>query len=296
MIAEVIQTVIDALSVGSLYAITALGIVLVFGIMQLINFAYGELIMLGAYGLLAVVAAPIYLAVLVPLAIAGLTAVLMERAAFRPVRGADPSTLLVTSFALSVLIQSAAILGMTSLPRGVRLPRFFIESVVIVDIRIPTLSIVTVIASLVIVSSLAIFMRRTNAGMEMRAAAENFEMARLLGVRANRVIAQAFAISGVLAGVVAFLWVAKTGTVDPQMGLAPLIVGVIAAVIGGLRSLVGAVVGGYVLGAITIGLQAGLPVSFGPYRDALVFAGVVLVLLIRPEGLIRGPMGEAARV
>lgn len=296
MAADVAQNIIDALSVGSLYAITATGIALVFGIMQLINFAYGELITLGAYALLAVSGIPIYIAVLVPLAVAAVAAVLMERTAFRPVRGADPSTLLVTSFALSVLIQSAIVLGVTSLPRGVALPSTFIESIRIADVRIPVLSLITIAVSVLIFLALGLFLQRTNSGMEMRAAAENFQMARLLGVAANRVIARAFFISGLLAGVVSFLWVAKTGTVTPDMGLAPLLVGVIAAVLGGLRSLVGAVLGGYLLGAITIGLQAGLPTSFGPYRDALVFAGAVLVLLVRPDGLVRGRMGEAARV
>lgn len=291
-----IQTIIDAISVGSLYAITALGIVLVFGIMRLINFAYGELIMLGGYGVLAISDAPIYLVVFAPLLIAGVAAILMERLAFRPVRGADPSTLLVTSFAVSVLIQSAVVLILTSLPRGVALPRFFIESFVVGGVRIPTLSVITAVGAVAAMASVALFLRNTNAGMEMRGAAENFQMARLLGVRANRVIAQAFAISGLLAGVVAFLWVAKSGTVDPQMGLAPLLIGVIAAVIGGLRSLAGAVVGGYVLGGLTIALEATLPLSFGPYRDALVFGGAVLVLLLRPEGIVRGPLGEEARV
>jgi branched-chain amino acid transport system permease protein len=125
----------------------------------------------------------------------------------------------------------------------------------------------------------------------MRAAAEDFRMARALGVRANTVIATAFALSGLLAAVAALILVAQTGLVSPSMGLAPVLAAFIATIIGGLGSLSGAVLGGYVVGGLTVALQALLPLSLRPYRDAFVFGAVVLVLILRPQGLISSKSG-----
>ena len=130
------------------------------------------------------------------------------------------------------------------------------------------------------------FLTRTRIGVQMRAAAEDFRMARLLGVRANRVIATAFAISGLAAALAAFVLVAQTGTVSPTMGLSPVLVGFVAMVLGGMGSLRGAVLGGYVLGVVTVALQSYLPLEMRFYRDAFAYTVVILVLLVRPQGLV----------
>lgn len=282
----VVQHIVDALSLGSLYALFALGIALIFGIMQLINFAHGELIMIGGYAvvLLAGAAGPVL--ILAPILIVVLAALAMERLAFRPVRNADPSTLLVTSFAVSFLVQNLAIVIFGSLPRTTNLFPGLTLGVDIGGYRVSRLSLVTVAVTALLLVGLLLFLTRSRIGVQMRAAAENFRMARVLGVRANTVIAASFAISGILAGVASLLLVAQTGTVSPSIGLAPVLVAFVATVLGGMGSLLGAVLGGYLLGAITVALQATLPLELRSYRDAFAFSIVLVVLIVRPQGLI----------
>jgi len=279
------QHMIDALTIGSLYALLGLGIALVFGIMRLVNFAQGELVMVGAYGATLVSGAPWPIVIAVTLLTPILFALAMERAAFRPVRNASEATLLVTSFAVSYLLQSLALLFFTSTPRTVNLAPVLSTSFQVGPLNIPWLNVATVGASVLLLVALNLFLNRTSLGTHMRAAAEDFTTARLLGVRANRVIAVAFAISGLLSGVAAFLTVARTGVVYPSMGLNAVLVAFIATALGGLGSLEGAVLGGYLLGAITILIGAYLPSSLASYTDAFSYTLVIIILVRRPQGL-----------
>jgi branched-subunit amino acid ABC-type transport system permease component len=281
----VTQDVIDAISFGSLYALFALGIALIFGVMRLVNFAHGELIMAGAY---AVVLIGLPSPVLVPLAalIVVALALAMERFAFRPLRGASPATLLVASFALSFLLQNAAALKWGSLPRTTDFASGLSSSFTVGSVEIQKLDIVIAAVTLVLLAALNLFLNRTAIGTQMRASAEDFRMARSIGIRANTVIAAAFAVSGLLAGVASILLVAQTGTVTPTLGVNPVLIAFIATIVGGLGSLSGAVLGGYVIGALTVALQASLPLELRPYRDAFVFAAVLLTLILRPQGLL----------
>jgi branched-chain amino acid transport system permease protein len=283
---EVVQYVIDGLALGSLYALFALGIGLIFGIMNLINFAHGELIMVGGYSLVFIASPSTPIRVAAMLAIVVVLALAMERVAFRPARGARADTLLVTSFAVSFLLQSLAIVIVGALPESAGVLRSMNESFEVGDFAIRKLDVFTVVVTAFLLVALVLFLARTPIGVQMRAAAEDFRMARALGVRANTVIATAFALSGLLAGVAALILVAQTGLVSPSIGLAPVLAAFIATIIGGLGSLGGAVLGGYLLGGLTVALQAALPLSMRPYRDAFVFAAVVLVLILRPQGLI----------
>lgn len=281
-----IQHAIDAVSLGSLYALIALGIALIFGIMRLINFAYGELIMVGSYSLLLLSNPPWPILIIVPILTAALFALAMERAVFRPLREASAATLLVASFAVSYFLQNLAFLVFGAQPRGVDLPTLMTEQFFVGDLRIAKINVITAATTLVLLTVLALFLKRTRLGVQMRAAAEDFRMSRLLGVRANIVIAAAFVISGILAGVVSILLVSQLGTVSPTIGLAPLLVGLVATVIGGIGSLVGAVVGGYLLGGLTIALEVALPENLRVFRDAFLFGIVILILLFRPQGLV----------
>jgi branched-chain amino acid transport system permease protein len=282
----ILQNTIDAISLGSLFALFALGIALIFGVMGLINFAHGELIMVG--GLALVFLADFPLAVKVIAVVAGVVvlALAVERAAFRPARGAPPATLLVTSFAVSFLLQNLAILLFDARPKTTNVSSALSGSFRIGDVTVPKLSVTTVVVTAVLLIGVHAFLVRTSFGTQMRAAAEDFRTARIVGVKANRVIAAAFALSGVLAGVAAVLLVAQTGTVTPTMGVSPVIFGFIAAVVGGLGSLAGAVLGGYLVGAVTIALQAGLPVEMRPYRDFFVFLAIFGLLVFRPDGIV----------
>jgi branched-chain amino acid transport system permease protein len=283
-----VQLIIDGLTAGSFYALFALGIALIFGIMQLVNFAHGELIMVGAYAVYLTQTWSWPLMLIVSIAVVVVLALLMERIAFRPVRGANPATLLITSFAVSFLLQNLAQMIFTTLPKSADVSPLFRRSLTVGGLTIGWLSVVTIAGTAVLLVALALFLRRTATGVQMRAAAEDFGMARLCGVRSNRVIATAFGIGGLLAGVGAVLLVGQTGSVSITMGLAPVL-------FGGLGSLPGAVVGGYLLGAGTTVLQEILPYGLAGYRDAFLFAGVFGLMCLRPGGLFRVP-STAVRV
>jgi branched-chain amino acid transport system permease protein len=288
------QYVIDAFSLGSLYALFALGIALVFGVMQLINFGHGELIMVGGYALVLISEPSGVVAIAVMVVIVVCVALTMERIAFRPVRGADAETLLVTSFAVSFLLQSLATLTLGALPRGASVLPGLNKPLSVAGLNIRGLDVATVGITVVLVTALVLFLK-TRIGVQMRAAAEDFRTARLMGVAANKVIAIAFAMSGFLAAVAAVILVAQTGLVAPTIGVSAVLAAFIATIVGGIGSLTGAVLGGYLLGAVTVSLQALLPLALRSYRDAFVFVAVVAILILRPQGLLT-PKSATTRV
>jgi branched-chain amino acid transport system permease protein len=283
------QNLVNALSLGSLYALIALGIALIFGVMGLVNFAHGELIMIGGYALLAFHTLPLALTAGLMVLVVAVCALAMERAAFRPVRGASGETMLMTSFAVSSFLQGGALLAEGADPRSVDVLPALGTSVDAAGLSVGKLDIATIAVTAVLLAGLALFLQRTSLGVQMRAAAEDFRMARALGVRSNQVVAAAFAISGGLAAIAAVFLVARSGTLTPGMGLAPVLVGFVATVLGGLGRLWAAVVGAYVLALVTILLQAYLPDGVAPYRDALVYLAVIGILIFRPHGIAGRP-------
>jgi branched-chain amino acid transport system permease protein len=257
--------------------------------LRLVNFAYGELVMVGGYTLLVVGSGlwPWLIVAVIAVLMAVVTSLLLERVAFRPVRQASPNTMLITSFAVSALLQNAALLFVSPRPRAVRIPAIFNENFNIGGLLISQINLLTLVVCLAFLGLLTLFLKRTLLGIALRAAADDFIMTRLLGVRANRVIATAFAISGCLAGVVSLFWIGRIGSVVPTIGLTPILIAFIATVIGGMESLSGAVLGGYLLGFLTVGLQLFLPKELLDFRQAFIFGIVILVLLFRPQGLIQ---------
>lgn len=292
---QILQFLINALSLGGLYALMALGLALVYSILRLVNFAYGELVMVGGYALLVlgqVALIPWLIVAALAIMMAVVASLLLERVAFRPVREASANTMLITSFAVSALLQNAALLFVSPRTRAVRTPSFFIENIRVGELLITKSNIVTLVVTFGMLGLLTLFLRRTILGSALRAAADDFVMTRLLGVRANLVIATAFAISGFLAGVVSLFWVGRSASVIPSIGLTPVLVAFVASVIGGIGSLTGAVVGGYLLGFLTVGLNTVLPQGLLDFRQAFVFGIVILVLLFRPQGLMSRTYSE----
>ena len=295
-----VQLMVDALSLGSQYALVALGIGLIFGIMRMINFAQGDLIMLGAYALVvpttADVAPPLIgklPALVLIVAIIAITAgagVLTERFAFRPLRRreADGATLLISSFAVGYLLQSIVLFVHTGRPKSVSIFADLTRQIDIGGVRVALVDVVTICVTALLLLAMVVFLRRLRWGIEIRAATEDFVMARILGVRADAVIALAFAIAGGLAGIVSLLYVAKTGVLDFRMGVPLAMAGFVGTVIGGMGSLVGAVLGGLFLGVASSLLQALLPEVLRPGRDAFLYGLVIFVLLVRPQGLFAG--------
>lgn len=291
-----LQVLFDALSLGSLYALGALGIALIFGVMRLVNFAHGDVIAFAVFALLwpstdavAIVFAgqmPWFLMIPFMLAVGAGLSVLSEVVVFRRFRHASPATMMIASFALGFVIRYFLLMLFSSRPKSISLLPALSQPVEILGARMPLLQLITILATLAMLIGLSVFVRRTRFGLEMRAAAENFTMARMLGVRANRVIMGAFALSGALAGAISIILGAQTGTADIQMGGAVMLMAFIATVIGGLGSLEGAVLAGFLIGAASVVMQTVLPPEARPFRDAFVYGAVILVLLFRPQGLI----------
>lgn len=286
---DLVSFVINVASLGSLYALMALGLVLVYGILRLVNFAYGELIMVAGYALYLMHGAALPWLVMAVVAVfaAVATSVLTERVAFRPVREKSLTAMLITSFAVSALLQNAALMFISPRSRAVPVPDIFTTSVNIAGNLVPVRDLLAIAVSLAMLALFTLILNRTVLGIALRAAADKFTMTRMLGVPANLVISAAFAISGFLAGVVALFWLGRTGSVTPGIGLQPLIVAFVATVLGGMHSLVGAVVGGYVLALMTVGINTFLPPALTDYRQAFTFALVIAILIFRPEGLVR---------
>jgi branched-chain amino acid transport system permease protein len=292
-----VQNAIDAIALGSLFALTALGIGLIFGVMRLINFAHGDFIMIGGYALIvpssAVTATMFIGAWPTPLMVAAICllivmlAIASERLAFRPLRDAQPSVLLITSFALSFFLEHLVIMVYGGRPKAVNIWAGLMEPVMISGVRIPELQIITIGVTVTLLLALVAFLRYTPMGVAIRAASEDFRMARLLGVRANRVIAVAFAISGFLAAVVSLLLVAQTGVLSFHMGIPLVLFAFVATVVGGMGSLAGAVLGGFVVGVASVVFQTALPIELRPNRDVFVYGMVLLILLLRPSGLVK---------
>lgn len=292
-----LQHVVDAVALGSLYALTALGIGLIFGVMRLINFAHGDFIMVGAFSLVVPSSAATSTLLIgawpAPLLAAGVCGVVIllalatERLAFRPVRRAEPSVLLITSFAVSFFLQHAVIAIHGGRPKSANIWPNLMDPVIVAGVRIPQLQLITIAVTLVLLAALVLFLKRTPIGVAMRAASEDFLTARLLGIRANHVIAAAFAISGLLAAVVSLLYVAQTSVLSFQMGVPLVLFAFVATVVGGMGSLAGAVLGGFVVGVGSVFFQVILPEAWRSNRDVWVYALVLLILLFRPSGLVK---------
>jgi branched-chain amino acid transport system permease protein len=291
-----IQNCVDALSLGSLYALAALGIGLLFGMLRLINFAHGDFITIGAFGLIvpsrndtaimAIGSLPVVLLVPAACAIVVIAALLSDRLVFRPLRTASAPTLMVASFSVGYIIQNTILVTYGARPKTIDLWSSLGEQLHFGAVRVPRLEVVTIGVTLVLLAALTAFLKRTRYGVQIRAAAEDFLMARYLGVRANLAIGVAFALSGILAAIVSLLFVSETGTLTNVMGVPLMLYAFIATVVGGMGSLVGAVVGGYTVGFLGVMLQAYLPDGLRSFRDAFVFATVIFVLLLRPAGII----------
>lgn len=279
-----IQTLVDALSVGSVYALFALGISLVFGVMRLVNFAYAALISCSGFALVVFDFLPSTPSIILAIVSAAVLAMVMERLAFRPLRGASDVTLLIASLAVNTLVLGIVLSVAGTAPRGVQLP-FLSGSITLGTLRLSVIDVATILTTTALLFLLILFLGRTSLGLHMRAAAEDLVMARLLGVRVNSVVLASFAISGVLAAAAGVLMVGRTGSVTVSMGVTGVLYGFVAAVIGSLGSLGGAVAAGYLLGGTSVILQVVLPVAAMPYRDAVLFVLVFAFILFVPRGL-----------
>lgn len=288
MIAAInLQVGVDAVSFGALFAVMALGLALLFGVMRLMNFAYGELIMVGGYTMFYTRDLGVLPMVMITIAVVVLVAVLMELLAFRPVRHAAPLTLLITSFALSFGLQQAAFMTVARGPqKGFAPYPWLTDQHHIAGLRFSNLDILTLVVAAGLLIGMTMLLKRTTIGVQLRASTEDYQMAQLVGIRGNRVISFAFAITGLLAAAVCLLFVLRTGSLSAEMGVTPLLIAFVGGAIGGLGSLTGAALGGFTLGVVTNTIQASLPVDLSGYTLMFAFLFVIVVLVIAPNGLL----------
>lgn len=282
------QQFVNALSLGSIYALIAIGLSMVFSILRLINFAHGDLMMVGSYTILVLWKAgiPGWIAILGGILAAGLAGLLMERFAYRPLRGAPDITTLLTSFGVVMLLENSSILIFGPNSKPFRILSFRVPAYNIYGILFNKINVIIIVVSFVAFLLLAFFVKRTRIGMSMRAVADDLVASQLVGVRLNKVIVIAFFIGSALAGVAGLLWGARAGKIDPLMGFTPVIMAFIACVIGGFGSIAGAVLGGYVLGFAQIFFVAFLPPAYSGWRTVFVFVLLLAVLLLRPQGIL----------
>jgi branched-chain amino acid transport system permease protein len=294
------QTLSDALGLGAIYALMAVGIGLVFGVLRLVNFAYGQLVMAGAYTLAFTSGWPVVASIVACFAVVVALSLAMERAVFRPLRGQSPAVMLVTTFAIAFVLQAVALIvdlrdNTIGEIAGSVAPLNRSVSVGGVDVR--KITIVAIVVAAVALALVALLLARTTIGLHTRAAASDFRTAQLLGVRADRVIGFAALLSGVLAAMVAVLLTVQTPFVSPDFALRDTIVVLVGVVVGGIDRLWTATLGGFTIGFASGVINGALPTDKTVYLPSAVFALVILVLLLRPAGLFAwGRHAAAERV
>jgi branched-chain amino acid transport system permease protein len=281
------QTLADAFGLGGIYALMAVGIGLVFGVLRLVNFAYGQLIMAGAYSLAFAYEHgwPVWIGIVLCFAVVVALSIAMDWVVFRPLRTQTPAVMLVATFAIAFLLQAIALLWFGPLGKIAASLAALNQPITIGDVDIRKISIVSAAVAAGCLIVLVTLLTRTRAGLQMRAASMDFSTSRLLGVRANRVIGSAVVISGLLAATVAVLMTVQSPLVTPDFALRDTILVLAGVVLGGMNRLVSATLGGFAIGFASGFLGGALPTDQSQYLPSFLFAAVILVLLIRPGGL-----------
>jgi branched-chain amino acid transport system permease protein len=288
------QQIINGISLGSLYALVAIGYTMVYGILRLINFAHGDLLMVAAYAAIYAVtllSLPWQISFPLVMVLTGLFGVLLDRVAYKPLRDAPRISLLISAIGASFLLENLAIVLIGGVPKGFPRPEAFATVIDLWGLRIQVLTVYTPILTLVLLMGLLYIVHRTKVGKAMRAASKDFETTRLMGINLDRIIAVTFFLGSSLAAAGGIMWAMKYPQVNPFMGVIPGLKAFIAAVLGGIGNIVGAVVGGFVLGLGEILIVALFP-QMAQYRDAFAFTVLILVLLFRPTGIMGEPMTD----
>jgi branched-chain amino acid transport system permease protein len=287
-VTELLQNLIDGLGRGSIYALLALGVAVIFGVMHLLNFAHGELITVAGYAAYWTIGRGWSWYLVVPLIVvtAVATSLVIERVAFSRVRGASDFTLLLTSFGVHFVVSAILLLYVSASVKTFTRPGWVTNTYSVGSLKIEVFDTVVIVVTVVTLVLTTLLLQRTMFGLALRAAAADFDTARLMGVRSNTVIRGAFALSGLLAGVAGVFWLMRAGSTTPTEGIDPMLKGVLAALIGGLGSLRGAVIGGFVLGLAEVLLRSRLPDSVASLTEGFVFLLIALLFIFRPQGLV----------
>ena len=274
----------DGLSLGAIYALIALGYTMVYGIAKMLNFAHGDIIMVGAYAVFVTLMGQghIALAIGVSVLICVIMGVLVEKFAYKPLRGASPLAVLITAIGVSYLLQSVAQLVFGAAPKQVTIAS--LGTIELMGAKISVNSIVTLVIGAIIMAGLTVFVKKTRTGRAMVAVSEDKGAAMLMGINVNKIISITFAIGSALAAAASLFYLMQIPSVEPTLGSMPGIKAFTAAVIGGIGSIPGAMIGGVLLGVIEK-ICLSVPV-LAPYTTAVEFGLLIVILLVRPIGIL----------
>ena len=284
-IINIVEQLINGLRTGSIYALIALGYTMVYGIAKMINFAHGDIIMVGAYALyvfFTLLGLPVPLTIILTIIFCAVLGIVVEKVAYKPLRNAQPLAVLITAIGVSYLLQNLSLLifKATPIPFGSLIK---VPSVTIAGIHVSGITIVTLVVTIVSMIILTLFINKTKAGRAMRAVSEDKGAAELMGISVNKTISMTFAIGSALAAVAGLLYISQYESLMPTLGALPGIKAFVAAVLGGIGSVPGAMLGGIILGIIESLSKAYISTQLA---DAIVFGVLVIVLLVKPSGLL----------
>lgn len=283
-----LQHITNALSLGSLYALIAIGYTMVYGILRLINFAHGDVFMLGGYVafyLITVFFMPWWAGFIVAFGLTGIFGVALERVAYKPLRRAPRISIMISAIGASFLIENLAIVLFGGRPKGFESPEFFSRVVRLGSVSVVAISLIIPVLTAALLALLVFIIHKTKTGMATRAVSTDIDAARLMAIDVNKIVSWTFGCGSVLAAIGGVMWAIKYPQLNPTMGMIPGLKCFIAAVIGGIGNITGAVLGGLLLGVIEIMAIAFLPTLTG-YRDAFAFVMLIIVLMVKPAGLL----------
>ena len=279
---EFLTTFVNGLSLGGIYAMIALGYTMVYGIAKMLNFAHGDVIMVGGYAILLFLPINPIVAIIAATIFCILLGIVIEKLAYKPLRGSSPLAVLITAIGVSYLLQSIAQMIFGSAPKFITIANLGILKIGSLSIGYST--IITLIASIVVMIALSVFVKFSKTGRAMVAVSEDKGAAQLMGINVNNIIMITFAIGSALAALASVFFLLKAPTMTPTFGSLPGIKAFTAAVIGGIGSIPGAMLGGLLLGVIECFAQAVPAIS--PYTDAIEFSILIILLLVKPSGLL----------
>ena len=285
-----IDLLLSGITVGSLYALIAIGYTMVYGILRLINFAHGDIFMMAGFFMVYISASmPMAVAIPVVLVMTVLLGVLIERAAYKPLRSAPRMSVMISAIGVSYLLENLATYITGGLARPYPEIAFLKKTFTLGSMTVKTITIVTPVLTILLVVLLVLFINHTKVGMAMRAVSKDFQTARLMGIKVNNTITVTFVIGSALAGVGSILYFTNYGQVSPLIGAMPGLKAFVAAVFGGIGSIPGALLGGLLLGIIEIFAKAYISTQFS---DAIVFGVLIIVLVVKPTGLLGKKVNE----
>ena len=290
---RLIETLISGLSLGSIYALMALGYTMVYGIAKMLNFAHGDIIMVGAYAVVTSVLTlgmPPLVAILISIAICALLGITVEFLAYRPLRQAPPLAVLITAIGVSYLLQNLATYITGGIARAYPDIPFLTQVMQVGSLNVKRITIITPILTILLVVVLVILIQKTKIGMAMRAVSRDFETAQLMGIKINSVISVTFVIGSLLAGVASILYFSNYGQVSPMIGAMPGLKAFVAAVFGGIGSIPGAVIGAFIIGICESLIKSNADMAV--FSNAFTFALLIVILLCKPNGLFGEKLTE----